>query len=68
MLACTLGIQAEAAKTATSEQLDAMIERAWLLNDRQIQDEEKTAAAEYYKALDVVKGRSPRTEKAVDNG
>lgn len=53
--ACTLGISSESALKTTSEQLTAMIERAFLLRDKKITDEEKEAVAKYYVTLDSIK-------------
>lgn len=56
--ACTYGIAPEAALRATSQTLTAMIERAAMLNDINITEDEKHATAEYYKVLDEVKRRA----------
>ena len=56
--ACTYGIAPEAALRATSPMLTAMIERAAMLHDLKITDDEKTATAEYFKVLDDVKKRA----------
>ena len=53
--ACTFGIPSVTALKATSPQLTAMIERAFLLNNRDITDEEKLATAQYYATLDSIK-------------
>lgn len=53
--ACTLGIASEAALKATSPQLAAMIERAYLLNERDISQDEKEATAEYFATLGEIK-------------
>ena len=53
--ACTFGIPSVTALKATSPQLTAMIERAFLLNDREIADEEKLATAQYYATLDAIR-------------
>ena len=56
--ACTFGIPSEAALKATSPQLTAMIERAFLLSDRNITDAEKLATGEYYATLDSIKNEA----------
>ncbi len=74
--ACTFGIPSEAALKATSPQLTAMIERAFLLNDRNISDEEKLATGQYYATLESIKSDAyarrdaEREDKpsGVDNG
>lgn len=53
--ACTCGIAPEAALKATSPQLTAMIERAFLLKDRNISQDEKEVTAEYFATLEKVK-------------
>lgn len=74
--ACTLGIASDAALRATSPQLTAMIERAFLLNDRNISQDEKEATAEYFATLSKIKEEAyarrdakPKEEKKdVENG
>jgi hypothetical protein len=74
--ACTFGIPSEAALKATSPQLTAMIERAFLLSDRNIADEEKLATGQYYATLESIKSDAyarrdaEREDKpsGVDNG
>ena len=56
--ACTLGIASEAALRATSPQLTAMIERAYLLHDRNISQDEKEATAEYFATLNEIKSKA----------
>lgn len=73
MQACTYGIAPEAALRATSQTLTAMIERAAMLNDIKITEDEKVATAEYYKVLDEVKKRAYKERDAkkkddVENG
>lgn len=53
--ACTYGIASAAALKATSPQLEAMIERAYLLNERNISSDEKQATAEYFATLNKIK-------------
>jgi len=53
--ACALGIDSYGALKATSPQLSAMIERAYILKDRNISEDEKLATAQYYKTLDTIK-------------
>ena len=64
--ACTYGIAPEAALRATSQTLTAMIERAAILNDLKVGDDEKKATAEYFATLEDVKKRAyrERDEKA----
>ena len=45
MCACTLGIASDAAKAATSPQLKAMIERAYMLKENDISEDEKYLTA-----------------------
>ena len=66
MLACSLGIASDAAKAATSPQLKAMIERAYMLNEHDISDDEKYLTAQYYKTLEEIKSKCKKTE--VKNG
>ena len=63
--ACTYGIAPQAALRATSQTLTAMIERAAILNEIKLPDEEKVATAEYYKVLNEVKtnARAERDKK-----
>lgn len=57
--ATSLGIDSVAALRATSPQLEAMIERAWLLNKLgEVSDEEKMASAEYFATLDEIKRKA----------
>lgn len=56
--ACACGIAPYAALKATSPRLAAMIERAYLLKDRNISDDEKTATAEYFATLAQIKERA----------
>ena len=66
--ACTYGIPSESSLRATSQKLTAMIERAAILNDIQVPDEEKQATAEYFKVLEEVqkKARAERDAKKQD--
>ena len=65
--ACACGIASESALKATSPQLAAMIERAYLLNDRKIGDEEKEATAEYFATLHhIQEAASARSKKKKD--
>lgn len=57
--ATSLGIDSVAALRATSPQLEAMIERAWLLNQLgAVSDAEKAATAEYFATLDEIKRKA----------
>ena len=62
--ACTFGIPSEAALRATSQQLTAMIERAFLLGDRGVTDEEKIATGEYYATLDAIRNEAHARREA----
>jgi hypothetical protein len=69
--ACALGIDSAAALKATSPQLAAMIERAYLLNDRKIGDDEKQLTAEYFATLKEIQeqARAARdAKKGPENG
>lgn len=66
MCACTLGIASDAAKAATSPQLKAMIERAYMLKENDISEDEKYLTAQYYKTLEEIKSKCKKTE--VKNG
>lgn len=71
--ACTYGIAPEAALRATSQTLTAMIERAAMLKEMNIGEDEKTATAEYYVVLDEVKKkayteRDSKKNEEVKNG
>lgn len=76
MEACAYGIPSAAALRATSPQLAAMIERAAILGDTQIGDEEKQATAEYFATLQEIKEKAyaerdakRKAEEAIkDNG
>lgn len=68
MTACTLGIASDAAKAATSQQLKAMIERAYMLKDRQIGEDEKYLTAQYFATLEEIKKRCAPTGGEVKNG
>ena len=57
--ATCLKVDSAAALKATSPQLEAMIERAWILNQLgTCSDDEKQATAEYFKTLEDVKKRA----------
>lgn len=61
--ATSIGIDSVSALRATSPQLSAMIERAYMLNKVPLSDDEKEATAEYYMTLDYVKKRAfPKKE------
>lgn len=75
MQAASLNIDSAAALRATSPQLEAMIERAYLLNERNICDDEKQTTAEYFATLDYIKKKAYEerdakkdTKKDVKNG
>lgn len=53
--ACTYGIAPHAALKATSPQLVAMIERAAMLQDMNISDDEKEMTAQYFATLNEIK-------------
>ena len=53
--ACTYGIASHAALKATSPQLAAMIERAAMLQDMNISDDEKQLTAQYFATLNEIK-------------
>lgn len=55
--ACTYGMPPEAVLRSTSQTLTAMLERAAVLNDFNVSDEEKTLTAEYYMTLEEIKRR-----------
>ena len=55
LTACTLGIAPDAALRATSPKLCAMIERAYLLHDRNITESEKEKTAQYFATLQRIK-------------
>lgn len=55
LTACTLGIAPDAALRATSPKLTAMIERAYLLRERDISENEKVLTAQYYATLEKIK-------------
>lgn len=63
--ACTYGIAPESALRATSQTLTAMLERAAILNDLKVEDQEKQATAEYYATLHEIQDacRKERDEK-----
>lgn len=56
--ATSLGIDSPAALRATSPQLAAMIERAYLINKIPLSDKDTVATAEYYMTLDEVKKKA----------
>ena len=56
--ACACGIDSAAALKATSPQLAAMIERACILNDRNISEDEKTTSAQYFATLSEIKKKA----------
>lgn len=56
--ATSLGIDSPAALRATSPQLAAMIERAYLINKIPLSNKETSATAEYYMTLDDIKKRA----------
>lgn len=56
--ACSCGIASEAALKATSPQLAAMIERAYLLKEKNISTEEKEATAEYFATLHAIQEKA----------
>ena len=63
--AASIGIDSVAALRATSPQLSAMIERAYLINKVPLSDKDKAATAEYYMTLDDVRKRAfPKAEGA----
>ena len=67
--ACACGIAPYAALKATSPRLAAMIERAWLLNERDISEDEKQTSAEYFATLSEIqekarKERDAKTKKS----
>ena len=73
--ACALGVDSAAALKATSPQLAAMIERAYILNDRNISEDEKTASAQYFATLNQIKEKAyaerdakKKTEEVKGNG
>ena len=75
--ACACGIAPYAALKATSPQLTAMIERAYLLNERDISKDEKQATAEYFATLQHIQAkaraerdakRSEASSEVKDNG
>lgn len=51
----TLGIDSAAALRATSPQLSAMIERAYIVSGFPMKDNEQAATADYYQTLDYIK-------------
>ena len=56
--ATSVGIDSPAALRATSPQLTAMIERAYLINKIPLTNKDTTATAEYYMTLDDIKKRA----------
>lgn len=56
--ACALGVDSAAALKATSPQLAAMIERAYILKDRNISEDEKVASAQYFATLNYIKEKA----------
>lgn len=68
--AASIGIDSVAALRATSRQLAAMIEKAYLLNRVPLSDKDKAATAEYYMTLDDVRKRAfpQKTEEASNGG
>ncbi len=67
--AASLGIDSVAALRATSPQLSAMIERAYLINKIPLSDKDKAATAEYYMTLEDVRKRAfPQKEEASNGG
>lgn len=65
--ATSIGIDSPAALRATSPQLAAMIERAYLINKIPMSNKDTSATAEYYMTLDDVKKRAFE-KKEVTNG
>ena len=62
--ATSLGIDSVAALRATSPQLSAMIERAYLVNKLPLSQEENDATAEYYMTLEHIKKKAfPKKEE-----
>ena len=68
--ACTFGIAPDSALQATSPQLYAMLQRAAILNDMDISDDEKRVTAEYFATLNEIKVKAykERDEKAKKDG
>jgi len=68
--ATSLGIDSAAALRATSPQLSAMIERAYLINKIPLEENVKRATAEYYMTLDDIKKRAfpKKDEEEKPNG
>ena len=66
--ACTLGIASDAALRATSPQLTAMIERAFLLNDKNISQDEKEVTADYFATLEEIKRKAYAERDAKQKG
>ena len=63
----SIGIDSAAALRATSPQLSAMIERAYLIRKIPLSDKDKQATAEYYMTLDDVRKRAFPKEEGADN-
>ena len=68
MTACTLGICSDAAKAATSPQLKAMIERAYMLHEWKISEDEKYYTAQYFATLEEIKKKNAPKKEEVTNG
>lgn len=66
--ACACGIDSAAALKATSPQLAAMLEKAYLLRDRNISDDEKQTTAQYFATLKEIKEKAYAERDAKNKG